>query len=82
MEQHPNYAGHTILDEAQARIAAAIYNALPPETDDPWNHVVLFDGKAGDGMMIVGNDGTLCQGTAVPRSHWPTLKRTVLGETS
>ena len=29
MEQHPNYAGHTILNEVQAKVAAGIYNALP-----------------------------------------------------
>jgi hypothetical protein len=74
------YDSHKMLTGDPAQRAVAIYNAHPPQGDDAFDTVVLLVGKPGYGLvLLLGNDGLLCDRLNVPEDAREHFIRTVLG---
>ncbi len=59
--------------------AVEIMNAMPPQTDDKFNTVILVTAKDGNGVALFGNDGIMCRENQMPMpgSQWQIFLRSV-----
>jgi hypothetical protein len=60
-----------VPDENVAGVAA-IFNAMPPETDNRWDLAYLADTKEG-GILMVGYDGKICSMARLDGKDWQAI---------
>lgn len=69
----------TVLSGATLTKAAAIYNALSPESDNNFETVVLVDLPDGGGLLAVGPSGQVCGAVRFNSSQWRVLRNALFG---
>jgi hypothetical protein len=79
VQGHPAYASHHVASAEEARTAADIFNAAPPESDVPWTLAILVSFRDGSGGLLVGTDREICGSLGFAPAHWPAVVRAVRG---
>lgn len=76
-------APRVVIGDKAIAMAVAIFNASPPESDASYNFAVLVgiaDSVGGGGLLLVGNDGSVCQAVRFTAQQWLALTRFVEGQ--
>lgn len=69
-----------VTSEAETVKAVEIINAMPPETDEHFDVIILVTTKSGTGAMFFGNDGQVCGHVEMADEMWRTVVRSVRGQ--
>lgn len=73
------YAAHHVLTGEGIALGAALFNSMPPESNDDWTLVVIVDHKDGSGLLVVGRDDRICHAPLLPEKYYQALKRGLFG---
>ncbi len=82
MQNHPMTADVHMASAAEVKLAVEIFNAMPPQSEDKFDLVVMATATSGAGMLLLGNEGQICQGAPFPPEVWRVFVRSVRGEVS
>jgi hypothetical protein len=74
----PNYVSHHVAKDREIALAAEIFNAAPPATEQSWSTAVLVTLASG-GAIYVGRDGVLCGRLMIEERSWPAVRRRIVG---
>lgn len=70
-----------ITERDQIARFSAFYNAIPPESDTAHDTVALLRNER-VGVMLLGQNGLICNNTVIPRQHFDRLIGQILGTVS
>lgn len=65
------------VDRAHVADAAAIFNLMPPESNDQWDAAYLIDGPDNTGALVMAKAGLACGMTVLTGDNWTALLRAI-----
>jgi hypothetical protein len=79
-QANPNIADVYVASPSETVAAVAIFNSMPPESEEAFDVVVLVTGKDDSGAVFVGKDGEVCATMRVPAGAWRNFVKAVRGQ--